>query len=190
MYGWIKLEWSITTGIRSGGMGKSHPELGMDRDPYKYGGARALVALHDRHMRSLMQTWKQAVAVRVVLPQTSDPDYASLDTLLRHVLHASRGYLTWLCEKLELPDPQVDPTPGTAEIEAKADDFLEHLLQKWQQPLRDIPEERFFDRTYTARWGADYGIEAMLEHAVMHPIRHEFQLRNLLEVDRSGFGPQ
>lgn len=149
---------------------------------YKYGGARALVLLHERQMRALLQTWKQAVAEAVVLPQTSDADYASLATLLRHVLNSSRGYLTWMCEKLELPDPEIDPTPEVADIETKADDFLEHVLERWRLPLRDIPEERFFDKAYTARWGTDYCIEAMLEHAVMHPIRHEFQLRNLLEA--------
>jgi len=149
---------------------------------YKYRGARVLVILHERHMRAFLDTWKEAAAKGVVLPQTGDPDYVSLTTLLRHILNSSRGYLTWMCEKLELPDPEVDPTPDIADIETQADIFLEQLLEKWRLPLRDIPVERFFDKTYTARWATGYCIEAMLEHAVMHPIRHEFQLRNLLEA--------
>lgn len=156
----------------------------MDTHQYKYGGARALVLLHERHMRAYLDTWKKAAVEKVALPPTSDPDYVSLTALLRHVLNSCRGYLTWICEKLELPDPAIDPTPEVASIETKADIYLEHLLEKWRLPLRDIPEERFFDKSYTARWGADYCIEAMLEHAVMHPIRHEFQLRNLLEAGK------
>ena len=43
--------------------------------------------------------------------------------------------------------------------------------------------ELFMDKTYTSRWKVEYCIDAMLEHAVMHPIRHEFQLSNLLKKD-------
>ena len=71
--------------------------------------------------------------------------------------------------------------PELERIELSADAFLKHLLERWDLPLRDVPEERFFDRTYASNWDAEYCIEAMLEHAVMHPIRHEFQLINLMK---------
>jgi hypothetical protein len=104
-----------------------------------------------------------------------------METLLRHPLKSSRGYITWICQKLELPDPGIDPVPELEQIEHSADAFLAHLLERWELPLRDVPEERFFDRTYTSNWDVDYCIEGMLEHAVMHPIRHEFQLVNLMK---------
>lgn len=149
---------------------------------YSYGGARALIALHEQHMRSYLETWRKAKKAGVVLPQTDDPSYKSLETLLRHSLKASRGYVIWICKQLELPDPGVDPLPELEQIELSAESFLEHLLARWELPLRDIPEERFFDRTYASNWDTDYCIEAMLEHAVMHPIRHEFQLKNLIQT--------
>jgi hypothetical protein len=33
---------------------------------------------------------------------------------------------------------------------------------------------------FPSRWNVHYCIDAMLEHAVMHPIRHTFQLQELL----------
>jgi len=48
---------------------------------------------------------------------------------------AARGYMTWMCEVLELPDPEIR-----------------------------IPPEP----------------TALLEHADMHPIRHAFQLEELM----------
>ena len=157
----------------------------MDEIKYKYGGARALVALHERSMRSCLVTWKQAKHAGIALPQTTDPAYNSLEALLRHLLNASQGYITWICQNLELPDPGINPIPKIEHIEREVDAFLEHLLKQWRMPLCDIPEERFFDPVYTSRWEVDYCIEAMLEHAVMHPIRHEFQLQNLLEAQKS-----
>ena len=148
---------------------------------YSFGGARALVALHGQHMRSFLETWQKAKKAGVTLPQTTDPSYKSMETLLRHSLKAPCGYIIWICQKLELPDPGIDPLPELENIEHAAEAFLSHLLERWDLPLRDVPEERFFDHTYKSNWDVEYCIEAMLEHAVMHPIRHEFQLVNLMK---------
>ncbi len=67
---------------------------------YKYGGAKALVALHEIHLRSFYETWKEAKQVGVKLPVTDDPYYKSLDTLLYHLLRSARGYMIWMCDKL------------------------------------------------------------------------------------------
>lgn len=148
---------------------------------YEYNGARSLVLLHEKHLRSCLETWREAKRLKIDLPKTDDKDYQSLDTLLRHILRAARGYMTWICDKLILPDPQIDKTPEPDSIESSADVYLSHLLEKWRSPLADIPEDKFHAPIYASRWGVDYCIDAMLEHAVMHPIRHEYQLRNLME---------
>ena len=103
--------------------------LPMSSDlPYRSRAVRAMVLLHEEHLRRFVQTWRLAMAVAASLPPTADPSYASLGALERHVLSAAVGYLVWICEVLRLPDPEVRR------------------------------------------------IDSMLEHAVMHPIRHSFQL--------------
>lgn len=141
---------------------------------YAYGGTRALVQLHDRHLRSFVRAWRSAVAEEVALPPTEDPTCQSLPAMLHHVLRAARGYVTWICEKLQLPDPGIrdvpeDPVPGL-------DAYVGHLLARWDGPLRALDQQTLDEREFRSRWGATYCIDAMLEHAVMHPLRHEFQL--------------
>jgi hypothetical protein len=116
----------------------------------------------------------------VTLPGTDDPAYASMEALLAHVLRAARGYMTWACEVLELPDPEIRPAPGPDRVEAEAEDYLRHLLERWRRPLAGVDEERFYRPEHPARWKTLYCVDAMLEHAVMHPIRHAFQLRVLM----------
>jgi hypothetical protein len=147
---------------------------------FRYNGARALVLLHEKYMISCVKTWQEAEGLNIRLPETDDKDYQSLNTLLYHIFRASRGYMTWICEKLDLHDPEIDNIPDPAVIASEADAYLLHLLEKWRLPLAGIPEKRFHTPTYPSRWGVDYCIDAMLEHAVMHPIRHEFQLRNMV----------
>jgi hypothetical protein len=147
---------------------------------YKYNGARSLVLLHEAYMKSFLKTWKKAKESNIQLPETEDEDYQSLETVLFHVIRSSGRYMIWICNKLNLGDPQIDPLPPIGEIQNKAGDYLKHLLKRWRLPLVDVPEDLFFGTSYKSNWGDDFCIESMLEHAVMHPIRHQFQLKNLI----------
>lgn len=147
---------------------------------YKYGGARVLVALHDRYLREFLETWRLANEMGVALPVTSNPDYVSREALLTHVLRSAARYLTWMCEQLQLPSPGVDEHPEVAGFAERAGEYIEEVLEAWQKPLRELTEEQADSPAYTSRWGTPYSIDAMLEHAVMHPIRHAFQLQRLM----------
>jgi uncharacterized damage-inducible protein DinB len=148
---------------------------------YRYGGARAMVLLHERHMRLFVGTWRTAKSSGVTLPETGDPSYTSLEALLGHVLHAAGGYMTRMCKSLDLPDPGIQPVPEAGEIEQLTEAYLDHLFERWRLPLCEVPPERCRQPVSTPKWGLGGNIESILEHAVMHPIRHEFQLANILE---------
>jgi uncharacterized damage-inducible protein DinB len=147
---------------------------------YVYRGARAMVLMHEQYQREFLAVWRQAKAAGITLPKTEDPDYQSLEHLLVHLLRSSRGYLTWICEKLELPDPGIDLPPSVEQVERDAAAYLEHVLACWRKPLAPIDEARMSFPSYKSRWDMDYSIDSMLEHALVHPLRHTFQLRELL----------
>lgn len=149
---------------------------------YQSRGARALVVLHEQHMRQCLEVWKQAKAADVKLPETDDERYRSLETLLKHILGASGSYLTWTCKQLGLPDPGIRPVPEDATVGVETDSYLEHLLERWTLPLVDVEEERLYFPEFASNGGTHHHcIDIMLEHAVLHPIRHEFQLKELIE---------
>jgi len=155
--------------------------MSTDLLDYQYRGARALVLLHEKELREFVVVWRRARAAGLPLPVTSDPDYASLEALLFHVLRAARGYMTWMCESLGLADPGIEPPPPVERVAAEVDRYVEHLLERWRLPLAGLPEERFHAPEFRSRWGVLYCVDAMLEHAVVHPVRHAFQLRELLQ---------
>ena len=141
-----------------------------------------MVLLHEEHLRRFVQTWRLALATSVSLPPTDDPAYTSLSTLARHVLSAAAGYLVWMCEVLTLPDPEIRPAPDATAIVRDADEYMEHILERWRAgPLREISDEQLETPEYPSRWQTRYCIDSMLEHAVMHPIRHAFQLDELMK---------
>ena len=95
---------------------------------YKYNGARSLVLLHEENLTNFLRTWQKAKNLNIELPITDDPDYQSLESLLFHVLRSARGYMTWICEKLDLPDPEIDNPPEIINIENNSEKYLNHLF--------------------------------------------------------------
>jgi hypothetical protein len=115
------------------------------------------------------------------IPPTEDPDYANLDLLMRHPLRSSRGYLTWLCQVLGRPDPAVPDPPEPQDVEARGAAYIEVLAKAWQEHLGWMTDEvAGANDMHTTRWGQPITIEAMLEHAVVHPMRHRIQIQELL----------
>lgn len=147
---------------------------------YRYRGAEVLVALHETQLREFLKVWRQFDALGLELPASTSQDYASREALLAHVLGGAARYLTWMCEKLELPLPALDERPAPAGFGARSEQYMEEVLAAWQLPLRDVTEEQADGQAFTSRWGIPYSIDAMLEHAVMHPLRHAYQLRRLM----------
>jgi hypothetical protein len=92
--------------------------------PYRSRAVRAMVLLHEEHLRRFVHTWRLALAASVSLPPTDDPAYASLSALGRHVLGAAGGYMVWMCEVLTLPDPGIRSAPDVAAMVRDADDLL------------------------------------------------------------------
>ncbi len=153
----------------------------MSQTSYRYGGARALVELHDRHLREFLAVWREADDRRLELPRTTDPNYASTEALLAHVLGCAARYLAWICEQRAIPPPELERYPEPNDLAARADEVLKRVLAAWRDPLKDLTEERAYAPAHESPWGPPYCIDAMLEHAVMHPIRHAHQLRKLME---------
>ena len=156
----------------------------MPEEPsdYKSRGARALVLLHEKHLRQCLEIWKQAKAANIKLPRTNDENYQALETLLRHILDAAGDYMVGICIDSELPDPEIKPAPSVDVIETEAESCLGHILARWRLSLADVADDKLEPPPKLYTLGMHYWIDAMLEHAVMHTVRHEFQLKACLEI--------
>ena len=137
--------------------------------------------LQMNEMHRLFEVWKKAKRLGVRLPKTSDPAYQSLDLLMRHPLRSCRGYLTWLCEVLHRPEPAIPDPPEAAGVSAAGAAYLGVLERAWRKHMAWMPSDVLDSNDiHTSRWGAPLTVEAMLEHALAHPMRHRIQLEELI----------
>ncbi len=150
---------------------------------FSYRGARAMIILHDRQLRVFYRTWLQGVSLGRSLPSPG-MDYESWEELLQHLLSSSRMYLFWLCDKLVIIPPALAKPPELPNIARDTPDYLDQLFEAWSLPFSEIPEEKW-DQVFKSNWDIDYCLDAMLEHAVMHPMRHSFQIEEWIERNQS-----
>lgn len=156
-------------------------EMASTTDAWRYRGVRAIVILHERELRRFVETWKTAKARGVSLSDTAYEPGMTLEDMLVHVLHWARDYVVWSCESLRLPDPACAPVPAPVDVGRELDAWVEDLLARWKEPFRALPEEVFYEPQHRTRWGNHYPVEALLEHAVVHPMRHRLQLEELMD---------
>ena len=153
---------------------------------YRFRGARALLLVHERALRDLVETWRRAKTQGVRLPQTTNPNYQSLETLLRHMLRTPQLNMTWICEKLGLPDPAIPEPPPSERVAAEADAYLTLLFAKLREPLVEVEAARMTSPAFESRWKQPYTIASMLQHLVAHVLTHRFQLEELLAAQSAG----
>ena len=143
---------------------------------------RSLVELHEREMRSFLDAWKRFVAANLPMPEShGDKSYESREHLAGHVLMAARGYLTRIGEWVGRPVTDVDASQEAREIASHAAPFAEEILAAYRRHLAAVTQEELEPQSHRTRWGDLMSVEMLLEHAVVHPMRHRIQLERLLE---------
>ncbi len=148
---------------------------------YRSRGVKALVELHEHELRRFLDTWERFEAARAPMPESrGDPSYEDREHLVGHVLMCARSYLTWIGECVGRPVADVDRSKDSHDIASRSRVFMESVLAAWERHFVDLTDEECAPKVYTSRWGDPYNIEQMLEHAVVHPMRHRIQLEKIL----------
>ena len=151
---------------------------------FKSNAVRSCVELHAVELNRFYEVWQAFRAAGASLPSTSDPNYASAAHLGGHVFRAARNYLTWIGSCVKRPVTDVDLDDDTVRIAGKGRAFVDEVLAAWRRHLVALEDGELAGGTYKSRWGEDYNVEQMLEHAIVHPMRHRIQLERLMGSER------
>jgi uncharacterized damage-inducible protein DinB len=146
----------------------------------------ALAALVDEYERALG-------ALRVLLGTISDPafeltrdrdtrdaDCRSVQTVIAHVTSSGYGYADMIRSTLGADSTR--PALGLSSRAASIDD-LAALVPYLEETLRDhwaMTYDEMASIRMPARWGPTYDLEQLLEHAIVHVLRHRRQIEGFL----------
>ncbi len=152
------------------------------------GSVKALLQLYKTAIDELIETIKdlnEEQLTKIVDTNTKDPDCKSVQAILGHVVCSGFGYIIYMenhiglnkarLEKISLNDVNAYTIQLLAMHEYSEQFFLQHPTL--------LIEEIDNTKKINVSWGQQYDVEQLMEHAVMHVMRHRLQIIRLLAVN-------
>jgi uncharacterized damage-inducible protein DinB len=133
---------------------------------------------------SVLTSVSQKDFVKIVDGQTSDEDCRSIQTISRHVVRSGYGYSNYVLNALGI---SVDfPKADEMKIENAQDGAKEirtmvnYNLYNLYELNREKIETNMFSIKFTTRRGEEFNFEQILEHAIVHILRHRRQIEKFI----------
>src|SRR4051812_20763189 len=153
------------------------------RKSYRNGAIGALMDEYERAAAELARLVEQIPDddfVRIVDSQTKDEDCRSAQTIMSHVVRSGYGYADYIRDQLFIPSTRPEPRllsrqEALEQLEAALRYTIETLDGRWKMSGEEISAI-----VIKTRWGAVYDIEGLLEHAIVHILRHRRQLEKFI----------
>jgi len=119
--------------------------------------------------------------------ESSDPDTRSLRALCTHAVGAAHRYADYILKARGKGDPgafQLDPARMAGPMSVRP--LLTEMLRYTEDVLDDFYEhpDRAESLTFQVRWGPTYDSEMILEHGIVHLLRHRRQVERWLSQTR------
>ncbi len=118
--------------------------------------------------------------VRVVDSQTTDDACRSVQTIMSHVVRAGYGYADYIREQFSIAStrPQnklLSRQESLEQLDAALAYTAQTLEGKWE-----MSDEELVGTVINSQWGAVYDMEQLLEHAIVHILRHRRQIEKFI----------
>jgi len=159
----------------------------VDPITYRSGALGAMVDEYQRAARDLADLvgpLRQIAYTQMRDAATADENCRTIRSVVEHVVRAGYRYVGYLRTALqvsfEAPDFTVEtPLDATLELNTLANWTAETFDGLWDMDYQAMEAVRI-----AARWGPVYDLEQMMEHAIVHLLRHRRQIERFLTESR------
>ena len=149
------------------------------RNKYRKGGIGAVMDEYERaasEFKKLIGNISDTDFVKIVDAETKDEDCRSVQTIVSHVTNSGYGYANYIRDWFSIPKSSPErKLLSREEFLQRFDKMLiytaETLQDKWEYSDEEVMKVKMI-----VRWGPQYDLEQLLEHAVVHILRHRRQL--------------
>jgi uncharacterized damage-inducible protein DinB len=154
-------------------------------EDYRKGAVGALMDEYERaalELKLLVETVGEEDYRRIADADTKDADCHSIQTIMNHVIHAGYGYANSIRKQFSMPfEPlgkerrQISNIEIGNEIDKVLAYTVETLEGRWEISYQEM-EEIVIER----KDNFSENLEQLLEHAVLHILRHRRQIEKFL----------
>lgn len=154
-------------------------------EDYRKGAVGALMDEYERaalELKWLVETIGEDDYTRIADAETKDADCHSIQTMMNHVVHAGYGYANGIRRKTSMshtPPGDERRQISQKEIGSEIDKFLAYTAETldgmWEMSYAEL-DEFVIER----KGNFSENLEQLLEHAVLHILRHRRQIEKFL----------
>lgn len=150
-------------------------------EDYRKGAIGSLLDEYEKaltEIKSVLQNIREADYSRVV--EGEDDHCRSIQVIMNHVVRAGHGYANYICDALSMSAPAIeDKQIPQTEIVGEIDRMFARTAAIFEGE-REITDEEINDIFFKTRWCESYNIDQLLEHAIVHILRHRRQIQKFL----------
>ena len=156
--------------------------------PYRNNGA--IGAILDEYEKAIFELEKVIVdlsdddLITIIDNETKDADCKSIQTILTHIVRAGYCYIIEIRKSL---NEQIDFVERkTLDTVEQYKTELRNMFKYNEQFFKDYPnitlEEHDSEKKILVKWGQQYDVEQLFEHAIVHVLRHRRQIERFLII--------
>lgn len=154
---------------------------------YRKGAIGAVMDEYERsaaEFKNLVEKISETDFVKIVDNETKDEDCRSVQTIVSHVTNSGYGYANYIRDWFAIPKYSpvrrlLSKKDFLVEFEKMLLYNVETLQDKWEYSDDEIQKVKMI-----VRWGPQYDLEQLLEHAVVHILRHRRQIEKFLTTEK------
>jgi uncharacterized damage-inducible protein DinB len=154
----------------------------------KYRNSGAIGAILDEYEKAVTELQRQLNKVSnkdlitIVDEKTEDSDCKSIQTVLTHIVRSGYCYIIEIRKSLGEQINFVEKRTFNNVDEYQNE--LKKMFKYNEQLFEDYPnlrlEETNLEKKILVKWGQQYDVEQLLEHAIVHILRHRRQIDRFL----------
>ena len=150
---------------------------------YRKGAIGALMDEYERaaeELKDLVSNIAETDFVKIIDAKTNDDDCRSVQTIISHVINSGFGYANYIRDWFAIPKSSPErrlilQKDFSIELDKMLAYTSETLQDKWE-----FSDEEIMKVKIISRHGPSYDIEQMLEHAIVHILRHRRQIEKFI----------
>ena len=148
----------------------------------------AIGALMDEYERATLELYRLVQSIsddefeKIVDNETLDEACRSIQTIAGHVVRAGYGYANYIRKQFDIP---VIESENELLSRTESLSRLKQMLSYTEQTLQDkwlMSDEEITGVIIKSRWGVIYDLEQLLEHAIVHILRHRRQIEKFMAL--------
>ncbi len=149
---------------------------------YRPGGLGAMMDEYERAARDLFNILAScSEAEFTAIHENEDETMRSIQLIMQHVVRSSYGYINKIRKTMgiEVTEKAPETVDSAADAIEKLTASLRYNAATFEGGWK-MTDEELDTVTMLAPWNVNYTLEQMLEHAIVHILRHRRQIERLL----------